>query len=521
MATPSASRTKIGRHEVLGFIANGGMAELFLGKDPHTLRPVVIKRILPHLARQGNFVAMFIDEARIGSLIKHPNLVEIFELGQVGTDLFLVMEYLAGENLAGLVRRLVGRGERLPYVLAAHIIAQACLGLHAAHTLTDDDGKELQVVHRDVSPQNLFVTYTGELKVLDFGIATAAHRLHHTATGQLKGKVSYMSPEQVRGETLDCRSDIFSLGVVLYELSMQRRLFKRASELMVLKAVTEEPIPRPSRERPDYPRALENICLRALARDPSQRYDTAFDMYLDLAEMIGDVPDLRGELEAEMARLFPDRIAEKRKLLVHVRAGTDVGPLPAAEVDELVDVPQVSQISGTGARAVPIVPTAVVDAPKRRRVWPLLVLLLLLGGGAGGVVYWQMRDDDVVAFVPPPFVPQAIEAPAVEPPPAKPDDIEISVVTEPPGAAIAIDGEVVGVSPLDVKKPRGDRKLHVELRLASYETQSQDIKLDRDQRLVVALVKDKPAVVPAVKTRPVVKPKPKPKEKDDEFHRFD
>ena len=521
MATPSASRTKIGRHEVLGFIANGGMAELFLGKDPQTLRPVVIKRILPHLARQGNFVAMFIDEARIGSLIKHPNLVEIFELGQVGTDLFLVMEYLAGENLAGLVRRLVARGERLPYVVAAHIIAQACLGLHAAHTLTDDDGKELHVVHRDVSPQNLFVTYTGELKVLDFGIATAAHRLHHTATGQLKGKVSYMSPEQVRGETLDCRSDIFSLGVVLYELSMQRRLFKRASELMVLKAVTEEPIPRPSRERPDYPRALENICLRALARDSSQRYDTAFDMYLDLAEMIGDAPDLRGQLESEMARLFPDRIAEKRKLLVHVRAGTDVGPLPAAEVDVLVDVPQVSQTSGTGGRAAPVVPTAVLEPPKRRRIWPVLLLLLVLGGGAGGVVLWQQRDDELVAFVPPPLVLPTVAAPVVEPPPAKPDDIEISVVTEPPGAAVAVDGKVVGVSPLDIKQVRGDRTLHVELRLASYETVAQDIKLDRDQRLVVTLVKDKPAVVPAAKPRPVVKPKPKPKEKEDDFHRFD
>ena len=521
MATPSASRSKIGRHEVLGFIANGGMAELFLGKDPQTLRPVVIKRILPHLARQGNFVAMFIDEARIGSLIKHPNLVEIFELGQVGTDLFLVMEYLAGENLAGLIRRMVGRGERMSYALAAYIIAQACLGLHAAHTLCDDDGKELHVVHRDVSPQNLFVTYTGELKVLDFGIATAAHRLTHTATGQLKGKVSYMSPEQVRGETLDCRSDIFSLGVVLYELSMQRRLFKRASELMVLKAVTEEPIPRPTRERPDYPRPLEQICLRALARDRDDRYASAIDMHLDLMAVVGDVVDLRPQLEVEMARLFPDRIAEKRKLLVHVRAGTDVGPLPAAEVDELVDVPQVSQVSGTGAHAASVMATGVAE-PKRRRIWPLLLSLLLLGGAAGGVAYWQVRDDEVVAFVkpsPPPVVQQAVEVPVA--PPAKPDDIEISVVTEPVGAEITVDGEVVGVSPIDLKKPRGDHTLHVELHLASYETLSQDIKLDRDQRLVVALVKDKAKVVPAAKAHPVVKPKPKPKEKDDDFHRFD
>src|SRR5215470_14705035 len=139
---------RIGRHDVLGYIATGGMAELFLGRDPHTGRPVVIKRILPHLARQNSFVSMFVDEARIGSMIRHPNLVEIYELGQVGADLFLVMEYLAGENLSGLIRRLVARNEQIAYALAAHVVAEACVGLHAAHTLADESGMPLEVVHR-------------------------------------------------------------------------------------------------------------------------------------------------------------------------------------------------------------------------------------------------------------------------------------------------------------------------------------------------------------------------------------
>src|SRR5262245_38331661 len=133
--------TRIGRHDVVGYIATGGMAELFLGKDPATSRPVVIKRILPHLARQTSFVSMFIDEARIGSMIRHPNLVEHLELGQVGTELFMVMEYLEGENLAGMIRRLVKRGERVDYGLAAYVASQACLGLHAAHVFTDDHDK--------------------------------------------------------------------------------------------------------------------------------------------------------------------------------------------------------------------------------------------------------------------------------------------------------------------------------------------------------------------------------------------
>src|SRR5690348_217514 len=148
--------SKIGRHQVVGYIATGGMAELFLGKE-QTGRPIVIKRILPHLARQPAFVSMFVDEARIGTLTKHPNLVEVLELGQVGTDLFLVMEYLVGENLVGLVRRLVRRGEQMSYALAAYIIAEVCDGLHAAHELTDQDGNRLDLVHRDVSPQNIFV----------------------------------------------------------------------------------------------------------------------------------------------------------------------------------------------------------------------------------------------------------------------------------------------------------------------------------------------------------------------------
>src|SRR6478736_3179470 len=150
--------TKIGRHQVVGYIATGGMAELFLGKEPSG-RPVVIKRILPHLARQASFVSMFIDEARIGSMAKHPNLVQVYELGQVGTDLFLVMEYLVGENLAGLVRRLVKRREVIPPAVAAYLIAEVCDGLHAAHELSDEQGEHMELVHRDVSPQNIFITY--------------------------------------------------------------------------------------------------------------------------------------------------------------------------------------------------------------------------------------------------------------------------------------------------------------------------------------------------------------------------
>src|SRR4029453_1875254 len=170
------------------------------------------------------------NEARIVAGIHHPNVVQVFELGRENDDLFLAMEYLEGESASGLLRRLRTRGEGLPEVLAAHIVADACSGLHAAHELGDADGDPINLVHRDVSPQNVFVTYTGDVKVLDFGIATAADRIAQTEAGQVKGKFECMSPEQCMGKPLDRRADVFALGVLFWELSTGLRLFRRPTE---------------------------------------------------------------------------------------------------------------------------------------------------------------------------------------------------------------------------------------------------------------------------------------------------
>jgi serine/threonine-protein kinase len=504
---------KIGRHVVVGYLADGGMAEIFLGKEPDG-RPVVIKRILPHLARQQNFVSMFVDEARIGSLVHHPNVVEVYELGQVGTDLFLVMEYLAGESASGLMRRLTLRHERLPLALAAHIVAEACAGLHHAHELTDEAGTPLHLVHRDISPSNIFITYGGEVKVLDFGIATAAHRLTRTATGQVKGKFSYMSPEQCRGEMLDLRSDIFSLGVVLYELTTQRRLFKRPNELMVLKAVTEMPIPRPSREIADYPRALEQICMRALAREKSQRYGSAAEMRNDLIGAIaqlGGVLDLHAPLAGRMAQLFPERIEEKRKMLSNIRANTSLDHMPAAEVDESIEVPQVTEQSATPYSTVAPRPPAPV--PRR---WPIAIATLAVAGLGVAIWWFGFRD----AAEPEPH--KTIEMTATPTPADAAPDIVLHVESIPPGATVTIDGVIAGQTPYDLKL-RDKRDVKLELELRGYVTVAQQLTIDRDQRLLIPLVAApvvaKPEVKPAIKpaTKPV-KPKPKP---GDPFQRFD
>jgi serine/threonine-protein kinase len=426
------------------------------------------------------------------------------------------MEYLAGENLAGVIRRLVARNEQMAYALAAHVVAEACVGLHAAHTLADESGKPLEVVHRDVSPSNIFVTYSGIVKVLDFGIATAAHRLTQTATGQLKGKVMYMSPEQCRGEPLDRRSDIFSLGVVLYELSMQRRLFKRPNELMVLKAVCDEPVPRPSRERHDYPRTLEAICMRALARRKEDRYESAWQMHDELRvaqAQLGGLRNWNAVLEAEITRLFAERAVEKQQILRHVRAGTDFGSLPAAEADESIDVPQVSLLSESAERAESSQPTRSNVVTAKSRWWIPVTLLFL--GAAGYAAWWWWQDlqaDEatIAAAVPespspsaapaaqaaPPTITPAPAEPAPTPAPATVDtappaaDILLAIETDPAGATVLFDGKVIGTSPVDIKFPRRTGKLHVEFRHPGYEPLVRDLVPDKDQRVVVALAKE-------------------------------
>ena len=334
-STPPGLRSaRIGRYQILGTLGAGGMAEVLLGRlvGPSGFeRLVVVKRILPHLAGRRAFVDMFLDEARVVAQIRHPNVVTVHELGNEDGELFLVMEYLDGESAGGLLRRLSVKRERLPFAVAAYVVAEACAGLHAAHELTSPTGESLHVVHRDVSPQNVFVTYSGAVKVLDFGIALAGDRQTRTEAGQIKGKFEYMSPEQWREEPLDRRADVFALGIVLYELSTGHRLFRRATHLETLEAICEAPIPKPSTLVPDYPPLLERVCMRALERNREDRYATAADMRRELLPFV-NAEDLEPEatLARVMAKTFADRIEEKRSM---VRAARTGDALAQARVD--------------------------------------------------------------------------------------------------------------------------------------------------------------------------------------------
>jgi eukaryotic-like serine/threonine-protein kinase len=305
-----------GRYQLLRRLATGGMAEIFLARQvgPEGFeKQVVVKRILPHLAQNEDFVAMFLDEARIAARLDHPNLVQIFDLGSQEGAYFIAMEYVRGEDVRAIWKRAAELGQPVPQSLVCRIGIEACAGLDHAHKQTDQAGRPLGIIHRDVSPQNLLVSFEGAVKVADFGIAKAADKATVTRSGVLKGKYSYMSPEQAAGQPLDHRTDIFALGVVLYELLTGVRLFKRASDLQTLGAVTECQVAPPSAVDPRVPDDLGELVLRALAKDRSRRYPEARQLGAALEGWLlaHRLPSSASHLAEFMHHLYADRLAKE------------------------------------------------------------------------------------------------------------------------------------------------------------------------------------------------------------------
>jgi eukaryotic-like serine/threonine-protein kinase len=526
----------VGRYDIVGHLAAGGMAESLLGRivGPSGFqRPVVIKRILPHLAREKSFTEMFLDEARIVAGIRHPNVVQVHELGHENDELFLVMEYLEGESLSGLIKRLRAHQESLEYPLAAYILAEACAGLHAAHELADPQGVKQNVVHRDVSPQNVFVSYAGGVKVLDFGIAVAADRVTRTEAGTFKGKFEYGSPEQCRGKPLDRRSDVFALGILLFELSTGTRLFKRGGQLDTLRAICEEPILPPTKVIVGYPEELSRIVMKALERDKDLRYPTALAMRRDLLaamrELTTDIaPEER--LASIMQRLFADRVAEKGEMLRRVEAGSNVEHLPTVETDNSIDIPVAtaempSLPPAAATRTLPLaVPLAVgeydpaIHPPSARRGASAGLIAAGTLGALGLVVALWLAT----RTTPPPAAattvtqaePSAASTPAPPPSasasaPVAAAEVILRVETVPPKAHVRIGGHDHGASPIDVRVPRGTEALDVEIKRDGYRTLHESVVPEMDQKLKLTLVPN--AATPASA----------PKSSAGAYHRFD
>ncbi len=462
---------QVGRYHVVGHLATGGMAEVLLGKifGPSGFeQPVVLKRILPHLASEPMFRTMFVDEARMVARIRHPNVVRVHELVEEEDELFLIMEYLEGETAAGVQRRSRAKGQDLDPGSATYIVAQACAGIHAAHEATDLEGRPHGLIHRDISPQNIFVTYGGQVKVIDFGIAKAADRVGRASLGGIKGKFSYMSPEQTRGEDLDRRSDVFSLGIVLYELSTGRRLFVRSNVNKTIAAICEDEISPPGKWVRDYPPELERVCMKALARDPDQRYPTAAAMRRDLLEVLRDIqpsPAPEEDLALRMRELFPDRIQEKNALLRTVRAGAEPDHLPAPEADLDVDLPTVIE-SPQASRG---------HDPGRKRRFQIAVGVS--AAAAVGAFAYQVTH-----------LPEPEEVESTEPPENAPKRVDLTIDSEPSGAEVWIESRKLGKTPIELESPSSGETFEVELRKEGYAPKKVKIVPDANTDLVVELV---------------------------------
>jgi eukaryotic-like serine/threonine-protein kinase len=504
---------RIGRYDILGQLAVGGMAEILLGRlaGPSGFeRLVVIKRILPHLAGDRRFVDMFLDEARTVARIHHPNVVPVHELGSDGDELFLVMEYLQGESVAGVLRRLRARDEPLEPWLALHIAAEACRGLHAAHELCDPDGVPLEVVHRDVSPQNIFVTYGGNVVVLDFGVARVADQQGRTEAGQVKGKTAYMSPEQCLARTLDRRSDVFSMGAVLFEMLTGTALFRRDADHATFKAICEEPIPRPSETRPGLPEDVDRVVARALGRQRGDRYATAAEMRADLHEAMQAVRrsgNADEALEAVMRGAFEERIEDKNELQRRARAGAPLGAVPPAEVDVEVQLPTVRTRGAVHAadesalRSVSDVKPG--DAPGRSRRAALgWAAPLAVAAAVAGVVALATRTPgggpgpDAAASAPSTSADTGAGTTATTTATAAAVDtavtpaastVRVRLETTPAGARIRVDGLDRGVTPAELELPRGSEPVRVTLEREGFQALGETVVPSTDQRIVLAL----------------------------------
>lgn len=330
-------------------LSEGGMAELFLATrvGQHLQQQVALKRMLPHLSRQPEFVSMFLDEARVATRLSHPNLVQIIDFGAVAGEYYLAMEYLPGETLSAVLEATRARGAPLPFQVVLQLIGAACDGLHYAHEYADA-GKPLGLVHRDISPSNVMVSYHGGVKVVDFGIAySTARSQEKTQAGVVKGKLPYCSPEQVEGRPLDRRSDIFSLGALLYECLTGRRPFSGDSEFAICRAVLEQTPPPPSTLRPDLPPALDALVARTLAKRPDERFASCLELRRAL-EKFQAGPPVR--LDEFLLGLFGEERRAAR--LAPQTSGTPVAqPGTAPVLVPTTLTPSVSAAPRTGAGA--------------------------------------------------------------------------------------------------------------------------------------------------------------------------
>lgn len=467
------------------------MAEVFLARQSGLRgfeKLVVIKRILPKRARNGDFITMFLDEARMAADLRHPNVVNVFDINRDAGTYFMAMEFLHGKDVRHILRRSVASSKELPLGVVGAIGASAAAGLHYAHHKKTISGVDLNIVHRDVSPQNIIVGYSGEVKIVDFGIAKASEKNFNTQQGRIKGKYAYMAPEHVRGEVLDGRADMYSLAVVLWELLTRRRMYRSGNTKKTLDAVLNEPVEKPSVYEPSIPATIDDVIMRALDKDREARYADCDAFRGAIEDALVSIRERHSmaEVARYMTEIFADEI-ENELTLSEERLGVDdvapslvlhqessktqtrrqrpkanmPAPGPEVHVDEVTDTevaPPPDFESQTASGSAPVaIDTATPDSPAKqreprqsssRRAW-IAGGSLCLAAASIGLLKYQVSNKTV----------------------------RVVVRSEPRGAAIWIDGkDTTKVTP-HVFDLRNESMLRVKLRLTGYAEKVMNVRV--------------------------------------------
>ncbi len=524
---------RFGRYTLLEPIGRGGMAEVFRAVA-HGVegfqRVFVIKRILKEKSQSQDFIDMFVSEARVSALLNHPNIVQSYDFGQISGSYFISMEYLRGKDLLLLMRQLRAARKSLNPAVAAYIAQQVATGLHYAHSLTGAQGKPLNIVHRDVSPSNIMLLRAGGVKLLDFGIAKVGESKRVEADNKsqdafIKGKLSYLSPEQIRGDNIDARSDVFSLGVCLWEMLTGRRLFFDKNEYTIMKNVLDRPVIPPSMQRMDSPTALDYIVVRALERDVSRRYRSAKEMADELEGFLAQshfspssLPRVLDDLFGVDAGIFDAQMETQIQALaswgeLHAVEGSSVAE---AASSPLKTVPPLA-VDGTGPKA----PRREARSRGRHVAWLLAGILM---AGAAAVAADRLKPHQAVdqaaprdlqptpAVAPPPSEPVVGEAPAEGSPafvataPAPlPATIDLRLETQPTKAEIvASDGRLLGATPANLSLPRSNQPVTLTLRRKGFANLVHTVVPDRDAQVVLSLYRQRAKRATGSETAPTV-----------------
>jgi serine/threonine protein kinase len=517
-ARESVITPEIGKYHLIAELARGGMGNVYLAAAQGLggFRKLhVVKELKPELCDDETYVGMFLDEARLVARLIHPNIVQTNEVGSDGSRHYMVMEFLDGRSLHRIGKRL---GSGFPVSGHVRVISEALLGLHFAHEMREFDGEPLGIVHRDVSPLNVFVTFAGQAKVLDFGIAKALNSSHYTKVGVLKGRVAYMAPEQATGANVDRRADIYSAGVMLWEAAAGRRLWPGMSEVEILTRILRDGPPPLRSVCPDAPKDLERICARAMAFDREERYATALDLLHDIEAHLAhraDTMTMR-EVGALVGQAFAD---ERRKMnaiidatLSRVRSGPRSGTMPALQphVLETPSSPKISSDEPGNVSSRPFTPGSSFGPPSgmqslgslshsapatsatlgaaqqvlQSRSWiSKRVVLMTSSSGAlllGAVLLGAALHGGKAAPQPPaPAVPAVMHDEG--------DFLDLVVRVSPPSAQISIDGTSVVQNPFHARYPKDGQIHHIIASADGYEPKLEDISFANDVSVDVSL----------------------------------